>query len=134
MEPFTEHEPIGADGQPTVINGGGRFFQNDRYSVIARDFMADDGEPMRWLSIRRNDRGVVDDWRDLQRVKNMLAGPGLDAVQVFPRESNLADSANQYHLWVYLDAAHVLPFGFKDRCVQGSAAASDTGAKQRQFA
>jgi hypothetical protein len=45
-------------------------------------------------------------WRDLQRIKNELAGPERFAVQVCPPASRLIDEADMYHLWV-------MPAGFE---------------------
>lgn len=52
------------------------------------------------LSIRHNDRRAVRDWRHFQRIKNELAGPEREGVEVFPPESQLVDTANQYHIFV----------------------------------
>lgn len=53
------------------------------------------------LSIRRVDRKASRDWRHFQRIKNELVGPEREAIEVFPPESKLVDTANQYHLFVY---------------------------------
>jgi hypothetical protein len=39
------------------------------------------------------------DWRHKQYIKNQLAGPEEEAVEIFPAESRLIDGANQFHLW-----------------------------------
>jgi hypothetical protein len=67
---------------------------------------------MAHLSIKRIDKAPIRNWRDLQRIKNELCGPECDAVEIFPRESQLVDTANQFHLWVF--ATYEFPFGFKD--------------------
>lgn len=86
------------------------------------------------LSIKRTDRGVMRDWCDLQRIKNEVIDPEALAFEVFPDEKNLVDTANQYHLWVFLDAAKVhelFPFFFQSgRLV---AEGSYDGAVQRDF-
>lgn len=53
------------------------------------------------LSIRRMDRKASRDWRHFQRIKNELVGPEREGIEVFPPESKLVDTANQYHLFVY---------------------------------
>ena len=53
------------------------------------------------LSIRNADRSARHDWRDFQRIKNQLAGPEWEAVEIYPAESRLVDAANQYHLWCF---------------------------------
>jgi hypothetical protein len=55
------------------------------------------------LAIRRQDRKHVHDWRDLQAIKNMLIGPEHEAIELYPAESRLYDSANQYWMWVFTD-------------------------------
>ena len=52
------------------------------------------------LSIRHQERKAIRDWRHFQRIKNELAGPEREAVEIFPPESQLVDTANQYHLCV----------------------------------
>ena len=64
-----------------------------------------------YISIRRNDREPVDSWRDFQEIKNQLAGPNREAVQLYPNEDRLTDTANQYHLWV-LPEGFIFPMGF----------------------
>jgi len=56
------------------------------------------------LSIKRRDKAPVHDWRDLQAIKNALCGPEAEAVELYPAESRLVDSANQYHLHVFMPA------------------------------
>jgi len=91
---------------------------NDRFTVLIKPFVNDIGQRMIWLSIKKNDRRVIDDWRELQTIKNMIVGPEVTAVQVFPPEKHLVDTSNQYHLWCYVDANFELPFGYKYREVQ----------------
>lgn len=61
------------------------------------------------LSIRRNDRRVIRDWRHFQRIKSELIGPDAEALELYPAESRLIDEANQFHLWVVEGVR--LPFG-----------------------
>ena len=110
-----------------------RMFSNDRYAVSIRGIIADDGTKMAHLSIKRIDRAVIDDWRDLQTIKNMIVGPERDAVQIFPRESHLVDTSNQYHLWVFIDDGYVLPFGFKERYISDTNETTFQGTRQRRF-
>lgn len=107
---------------------GDQLFMNDRVTVAVRTFP--DG--LTHLSIKRNDRAPVRDWRLFQRIKNELCGPEREAVEIYPAESRLVDEANQYHLWVLPDGVQ-LPFGFDERYVSSPAAASAVGAQQREF-
>lgn len=88
-----------------------RIFMNSRYQVNVRECEAVEGPPMLHLSIKRLDKGVVHDWRELQRVKNEIVGPEREALEIYPAESRRVDSANQYHLWVLPEGVRV-PFGF----------------------
>ncbi len=73
--------------------------------------------PMVHLSIKRRDRSPIHDWRELQEIKNELIGAECEAVEIYPAESRLVDSANQYHLWGFADPSFRLPFGFDRRFV-----------------
>ena len=48
-------------------------------------------------------------WAEKQRIKNELFGLEAVAVEVFPKESELVDHAEMYHLWVLHDTE--IPFG-----------------------
>lgn len=83
-----------------------------------------------WLCIVRRDRKAVHDWRHLQRIKNELVGYDREAMELYPAESRLVDTNNQYHLFV-LPEGRAFPFGYTDRDV-----AEDVGPtkhKQRPF-
>lgn len=70
-----------------------------------------------WLSIKITAGSRYrHDWRDFQRIKNELCGNECDAIEVYPRESNLHDTADQYHLWVFPESMP-LPIGFLNRHV-----------------
>lgn len=81
------------------------------------------------LSIRRVDRAPARDWRDLQRIKNQLVGPECEGIELYPAESRLLDSANQFHLWVAKDPGWRFPFGYFDGRIVSSE--SGGGAVQR---
>jgi len=51
----------------------------------------------------------VPPWRDKQRVKDELFGPGYTAIEVMPPREELIDEADMYHIWV-LPAGFLLPF------------------------
>lgn len=68
------------------------------------------------LSLRRQDRGSTIPWRHMQRIKSELCGEEAEAVEIFPAESRLVDTANQRHLWVLPGR---LPFGINDGRVIG---------------
>lgn len=85
-----------------------RAYFNDRYSVFVRDFQ----NGAMHLSLHRHDRAAVRDWRHLQQIKNEVAGAHRTAIEVFPPEEHLFDTANEYHLWV-LPEDFTLPFVVK---------------------
>lgn len=85
-------------------------FKNDVYQVSIRRCNPE----MLHLSIKRIDREVIHDWRDLQEIKNQLVGPEYEAVELYPAESRVVDTANQYHLWVVTDPGYRFPFGFSE--------------------
>lgn len=98
LEPSTPHR----DGKPIDI-GDEEQWANDEYVVHVRHLVSDnpDAPNAIHLSIRRQDREPCRDWRDFQRIKNQLCGPEWEAVEIYPRESELIDMANQYHLWCF---------------------------------
>ena len=64
------------------------------------------------LSIKRNDKEPMGDWRIKQLIKNIIVGDEAEAVEIYPPESELVDEANQYHLWV-LPEGERTPFGIR---------------------
>lgn len=85
-------------------------YVNNRYSVQTSLFCDEDGDEMLHLWVRRHDDVMPNSWSDLQRIKDEIAGPERVAVQVYPARSDLVDSANMAHLWVY-PPGHRMPFG-----------------------
>jgi len=111
-------------------------YMNDRYQVnveIVRAPFGEENGDVFWLSIKRRDRASVHDWRELQQIKNMIVGDEHEGFEVYPAESRLVDTANQYHLWVFVDPAVRLPVGYRGREVLDSSEAAATGARQRSF-
>jgi len=108
---------------------------NSRYQVIKYEnvpMLQDTGVSLSWLSIKRRDKESCHDWRDFQRIKNELCGDERFGLQVYPAESNLVDTSNQYHLWVFPEGM-VCPIGFAQRLVGGGDRDTDLGSKQRPF-
>lgn len=111
-----------------------RIVKNNIYQVAIKDTMLDgQSGHMLHLSIKRIDRKPVgiERFRDFQRIKNELVGPENEAVEIYPAESRLVDSANQYHLWTFKRTSDRFPFGMSDRrFVTGE---SHAGAVQQPF-
>lgn len=49
-------------------------------------------------------------WKIKQQIKNEIFGKDRIAIEVFPKESNLVDVSDVYHLWI-LPKGFKLPFG-----------------------
>ena len=69
-----------------------------------------------YITIKTHDKKEIRDWRHFQTIKNELCGENREAVEIFPSEKRLVDTANQYHLWV-LPEGQMFPFGFDTRKV-----------------
>lgn len=105
---------------------------NSRYQVNVYDVPAGAWPSLWWLSIKRRDKGPPgpERFRDFQRIKNEIVGPEHEAVEMYPAESRLVDTSNQFHLWVFKDPTVRLPFGFTDRRIDRVSAG---GAIQQPF-
>lgn len=111
---------------------GQQVFRNNLYTVWVETMPGLEGKiVLTHLSIKRNGREPIHDWRDLQAIKNELCGTETEAVELYPAESRLIDGANQYHLWVLPLGMH-WPVGFDGgRQVGTKAEAKYFGATQR---
>lgn len=112
-----------------------KMYQNNLYTVFVSPVFPDEHrmgniEIIR-LSIRRNDREPIHDWRHLQRIKNELVGAECDGVELYPAESRVVDTANQYHLWVFKDPKLRWPIGWSSGKKLGHVEGAET--KQRDF-
>lgn len=86
----------------------GQLWRNPIYTVMVTHHA--DG----WveeLSIRRNDRQPVHDWRHFQMIKTQLAGADVEAFELYPAEDRLMDTANQYYVFC-MPPGHTLPVGY----------------------
>ncbi len=126
--PFVETVPM-RNGQPATLPDGEEFFANSHYLVHRRQFAEDDGEVTGMhLSLRTVENDTRHDWRQLQRIKNELAGPEWEAVELYPAESRVVDTANQYHLWCFL---RPVPIGFPAGLRLSQEQVASVGAVQR---
>ena len=107
----------------------GYVFKNSQYTAYRRMILDDAGElAMIHLSVKRNDKEPIRDWRDMQRIKNELCGPEWEGVELYPAESRLVDTANQFHLWCF---PFRLQFGFHEGRLVDNVAVGAMGGKQR---
>jgi hypothetical protein len=104
-------------------------WQNNQYVVL----LANREDGLTHLSIRRQDRRPVRDWRHLQRIKNQLCGPEREGVELFPAESRLMDTSNQYHLWVVPEGVSVELGYFDGRVVADAEEMRFGNAVQRKL-
>ena len=105
-----------------------KIFMNDQYQVNVDQIQFPDFYSLTHLSIKRRDKEAIHDWRDMQEIKNQICGLEREAVELYPAESRLVDTVNQYHLWVLPEGVS-WPFGFMNRDVSDDGGM--TGTKQR---
>lgn len=110
---------------PTNIIGKEIVFTNDLYQIHYRKI----AENCVHLSIKRRDREALRDWRHFQQIKNELCGKEWVGIEIYPPESKLLDTSNQFHLWVF-DNDSYFPFIFQERYVSEF---ETNGSKQRPF-
>lgn len=87
----------------------GERWENNRFQVIKRALPAGPWGRVVHLTLRNRDGSRRREWTEFQRVKNELVGPEYDAVEVYPAQERVVDTADHYHLWVLLDQP--VPFG-----------------------
>lgn len=106
-----------------------RFYINHLYQVQVQD-MSEKNDAMH-ICIRRID-GAADlrDWRHFQQIKNEVAGPGREAVEIYPAESRKVDTSNKWHLWV-VPSGTMLSVGWSTRDVQYDENRNVPGMRQR---
>lgn len=83
------------------------------------------------LSIKRHDREPMQDWRVLQRIKTEIAGAETEALELYPAESRVVDTANQYHLYAFVNCG-MIPIGFPKGGRSDMSMENPTGGKSRQ--
>jgi hypothetical protein len=84
------------------------------------------------FSYKRNDRKAIRDWRHIQSIKNEIAGPDREAIEIFPPEHMLVDGANEYHLWI-LPPELLSPIGFRHGAVLPEYESGYGKARQRAW-
>lgn len=135
-EPFLRMHFWNINGREEDIPPHIEIWQNNVYSAHKEEGIA--VEPygrITWLSIKRLDREVIHDWREMQRIKNELCGPEREAVELYPRESRVVDTSNQFHLWV-MPEGFTFPFGYARRLLIDETVGQQTlapNAKQRPW-
>jgi hypothetical protein len=115
-------------------------WKNDEYQVNVDqdpDHGFGRGVAIWHLSIKRLDKEPVHDWRDLQAIKNAICGEAAEALELYPSEGRIVDTANQYHLWAFMADGErlypLIPVGWTERMVTDKKEAKAFGAKQRKL-
>lgn len=91
------------------------YVSNDKkYCVMTRDLDTPLGKVTHACirnqgSKETNWEGTDIPWSEKQRIKNEIFGKESIAIEIFPKEMDLIDKANMYHLWVLHE--YELPFG-----------------------
>lgn len=80
-----------------------KVLQNNKYIVQVFYNQHRDGRYYDRVMIRRSDSEPIYSWTDLQRLKNECFGEEIEAIQFFPKESELTDVANLYWMWIDVD-------------------------------
>jgi hypothetical protein len=97
---FQQATPL-LHGKEVELEENSTLWRNKFYQVEKKILQPELGEAGAiWLSIKHHDKKAIRDWRHFQRIKNELAGAEREGLEIFPPESQLVDTANQYHLWV----------------------------------
>ena len=99
-------------------------YENDTYIVMVfrgkqADWLIHDPElkgKMTYISIKNRDKTAIHDWRHFQQIKNELVGDEVEAIELYPKESRLHDTVNQYHLFC-LPLGTTFKFGWQERNV-----------------
>lgn len=88
------------------------YTQSGEHAVMTRDI--DTAWGLVTHACIRNAAGTDIPWAEKQRIKNEIFGAEQQAVEVFPKESELVDEANMYHLWI-LPPDMEIPFSLKEK-------------------
>lgn len=115
LNPHLAESMIAAGEDTTNVEVWGNYI----YQCIVRQRRLMDGFGVQvgsitWLSIKTHTRRPIRDWRHLQQIKNEVCGPEREACEIFPAESRLVDTSNEFHLFV-LPEGERFPFGYQVR-------------------
>lgn len=80
---------------------------NEVYAVA----VGDDFAPWVHLSWKRHDKAAIRYWSHVLSMKDQIVGRDVEALELFPSEARLVDTANQFHLFACPPAEWQIPFG-----------------------
>ena len=102
-----------------------RTFRNNLY-VVHSAYTPPFTPEFTHLVVRRHDDAPCMNWKHFQQIKNEIVGPEYEAVELFPAESRLVDTANDYHLWVHSNPSFRFSLGWSQRIVAGEAPCAES--------
>lgn len=73
--------------------------KNGEYAVLVRLIETKELGVVKHAAIR-NASSTDIPWREKQRIKNELFGEEKQAIEFFPKQSELIDGAYMYHIWI----------------------------------
>lgn len=115
------------NGEPLPLDKGESVWSNNVYVV---NKIEDATGKVAKLSLYRKDGKATHDWRDIQRIKNELAGGDAWFAEIYPAQSHTIDITNTYHLWRLTgDAVEQMKRNSSD----GREVSQDMGKWQRPF-
>jgi hypothetical protein len=97
--PFKETPSILLELVPQDARKPEKLYQNSRFWVFWFTTLFPGGHTLVELAIRNKDQSAKHDWREFHRIKNELLGREEEAVELYPAESRLTDTKNEFHLW-----------------------------------
>ncbi len=89
---------------------------NNLYQVNV-EYLPDD---MAHVIIRRLDKQPIHNWVHFQGIKNQVLGKDCEAVEIYPKETDLVDAKHHYHLWGFRKGDKSFGVGFTGRNVDAS--------------
>tara|TARA_R100000808_G_C2138635_1_gene146650 strand:- start:1449 stop:1937 length:489 start_codon:yes stop_codon:yes gene_type:complete len=83
------------------------------------------------LSIKNHEKTTEISWQHKQWIKNDIVGEEMEACELFPAESRLVNTANQFHLWCFPKG--VMKFGWNARIVDDAELITDQGTSKQDL-
>lgn len=77
-----------------------KVYKNNKYIVQVFRDVERKGRNYIKVMIRRSDSEPIYSWQDMYRIKNEIFGEEVEAIQFFPKKSELVDDANLYWFWI----------------------------------
>jgi len=83
------------------------------------------------LSLKNYQRTTDIPWQHKQWIKNDIMGEEYEACELFPAESRLVNTANQYHLWCFPKG--YMKFGWNQRFTSNETPTSQLGTGKQDL-